>query len=139
MRTFLKLRPSFLSALRRGVALLLAFGLLCTSGCAYSTMHGVSGFDSDEKTRAKLLAIFPVGTSSAILVEGLTERTGEAPAIREVRAGYLEGAIVTTPEVKKFIRVPISGSNALISGETRKAYFELDGKGRLVRITFTRV
>jgi hypothetical protein len=123
--------------LRQGASVLAVLSILVLSGCAYSTMQGVDAYESDEETRAKLLAIFPVGTDSSVLVEGITKRTGKTPVIREAQNGFLEGAIVTSSDVRKFIRVPVSGSKALFSGETRTAYFELDAKGRLVRITFT--
>ena len=130
-------RTFFLRVSRLGTLILAVLSILVISGCAYSTMQGVDAYGSDEQTRAKLLEIFPVGTNSTVLVEGITKRTGKAPAIGEAQNGFLEGAIVTSSDVKSFIRVPVSGSKALFSGETRTAYFELDAKGRLVRITFT--
>lgn len=130
-------RAFFLKVTSQSAVILAVLSVFYVSGCAYSTLQGVGAYDSDDQARAKLLQIFPVGTDSAVLVEGLAKRTGETPVIREAGKGYLEGAIVTSSDVRKFIRVPVSGSKALFSGETRSAYFELDAKGRLVRITFT--
>lgn len=119
------------------LALTLAPILLLASGCAYSTLRGVSVFEPDDRAVARLYAMFPTGTDSATILRVLEERTGKEHSVENGKVGYLEGGLgdIKTPaEVTQYIQAAISERAYLLQGEPRFAFFELDRKGRLVRI-----